>query len=253
MQVRISTPWLTVAFALAAAAPALADETIWDPLEALNRASFSFNAALAKVIAEPVTAAYQKVVPEPVQTGVGDFFTNLREPVTAVSSGLQGDFQNAGTSVGRFAINSTVGIVGIFDVATELGWVSRPEDIGTTLCSYGFHAGPYIVVPILGPTTAREAVGALGTYYALAGLVTGDSTFNYLVTDRVAATLSTKPSGASADVTPAGAQPVAATVGDPYAEQRDAYAALRADLCKNAIPATDLKASPFGSVTRVKG
>src|SRR5436305_259005 len=171
--------------------------------------------------AEPVTAAYQKVVPEPVQTGVGDFFTNLREPVTAVSSGLQGDFQNAGTSVGRFAINSTVGIVGIFDVATELGWVSRPEDIGTTLCSYGFHAGPYIVVPILGPTTAREAVGALGTYYALAGLVTGDSTFNYLVTDRVVATISTKPTGAPAEVTPAAsAQPVAAVAGDPYVEQR---------------------------------
>src|SRR3954452_11260889 len=137
MQVRISTPWLAITFALGAMAPALADDAIWDPWEALNRASFSFNAALAKIIAEPVTAAYQRAVPQPVQTGIGDFFTNLREPVTAVSSGLQGDFQNAGVSVGRFAINSTVGIVGLFDVATEMGWVSRPEDIGATLCSYG--------------------------------------------------------------------------------------------------------------------
>jgi len=227
---------------------------VWDPWESLNRASFNLNAALAKVIAEPVVGAYQSVVPQPVQTGLDDFFTNLREPVTAVSSGLQGDFQNAGVSVGRFAINSTVGIVGLFDVATEMGWVSRPEDIGATLCSYGFHPGPYIVVPILGPTTAREAVGAIGTYYALAGMVTGDSTLNYLVTDRVVATVSTKPDGAAAEVTPAASvQPVAAAAGDPYAEQRDAYAAFRADLCKDAIPATDLKATPFGSVTRVKG
>jgi phospholipid-binding lipoprotein MlaA len=238
MPIRISTPWLTVAFALAATAPVLAADTIWDPWESFNRASFSLNAALAKSIAEPITTAYQKALPEPVKTGIDDFFTNLREPVTAVSSGLQGDFQNAGVSVGRFAINTTVGIIGIFDPATEMGWVSRSEDLGATLCTYGFSPGPYIVVPILGPTTAREAVGALGAYYALAGFVTGDATFNYLVTDRVAATVSTK----SADVTPAaGAQPVAEALGDPYAAQRDAYAAFRADLCKDAIPATDLK------------
>ena len=148
-----------VVLALATALPGMAwaaDGTAWDPLESLNRASFDLNAALAKTIAEPVAAAYQSAVPAPIQSGIDDFFTNLREPVTAVSSGLQGDFQNAGVSVGRFAIHSTVGIVGLFDVATQMGWVSRPEDIGATLCSYGVHSGPYIVVPILGPTTVRE-------------------------------------------------------------------------------------------------
>lgn len=248
MTPRISTPWLAVAFALTAAAPAMADDSVWDPLESLNRASFSLNAALAKDIAAPVTAAYQSMVPQPIQTGLDDFFTNLREPVTAVSSGLKGDFQNAGVSVGRFAINSTVGIVGIFDVATDMGWVSRPEDLGATLCSYGVRPGPYIVVPILGPTTAREAAGALATYYVLSYSVTGDATVNYLITDRVVATVSTKPPAAGA----APANP-AADAGDAYVAQRNAYAAFRDGVCKDAIPANELKPTPFGSVARVKG
>jgi phospholipid-binding lipoprotein MlaA len=234
----LMTSLVGMAFVLAAAVPAIGAE-IWDPLESINRASFNLNAALAKAVADPVITAYQGNVPQSVQIGVDDFFTNLREPITAVSSGLQGDFQNAGLSVGRFAINTTVGIVGIFDVATEMGWVSRPEDIGATLCSYGLHPGPYIVVPILGPTTAREAVGALSTYYALAGAVTGDATLDYLVVDRVAATVSEKPAGGAA-----------AAAGDPYAEQRSAYAAFREDICKDAIPANQLKSSPFGSVAR---
>jgi phospholipid-binding lipoprotein MlaA len=234
MAIRISTRWLSVAFAFCLATPALAEDSVWDPWESINRATFNLNAALAKNIAEPVTAAYQKVVPQPIQTGIDDFFTNLREPVTAISSGLQGDFQNAGLSVGRFAINSTVGIVGLFDVATDMGWVSRAEDFGATLCSYGVNPGPYFVIPILGPTNAREAVGSLASFYALSG-VTGDATVNYLIYDRIAGTISTKPGSAAAPA-------------DAYAAQRDAYAAFRADVCKDGIPATQLKSSPFGSV-----
>jgi phospholipid-binding lipoprotein MlaA len=240
-------PWLTLAVALTAAAPAMADDSVWDPWESLNRATFSFNAALAKVIAEPVTAAYQSAVPESIQTGLDDFFTNLREPVTAVSSGLQGDFHNAGLSVGRFAINTTVGIVGIFDPATEMGWVARSEDLGATLCSYGLHPGPYFVVPVLGPTTAREAVGSLVTFYTLGGAVTGDATVNYLITDRVVATVSEKP---AASGTPAVAS---ADPSDPYVEQRNGYLAFREAVCKDGIPANELKASPFGSIARAKG
>jgi len=248
MRFRTSASWLTLAFVLATAAPAIADEAVWDPLESLNRATFSLNAVLARDVAAPVTAAYQSVVPQPIQTGVDDFFTNLREPVTAVSSGLQGDFQNAGTSVGRFAINSTVGIVGLFDVATDMGWVSRPEDLGATLCSYGVHSGPYFVVPVLGPSTAREAAGSLVTFYALGYGVTGDATVNYLVTDRVVATVSTKPpAGGPANPAASGA-PAVADAGDAYAAQRDAYAAFRDGVCKRTIPANQLKPSPFGSV-----
>jgi phospholipid-binding lipoprotein MlaA len=241
MATRLSiTSCLGVALALTTMVPAIAwAEDAWDPLESLNRASFDLNAALSKVIAEPVASAYHSTIPAPIQTGVDDFFTNLREPVTAVSSGIEGDFQNAGVSVGRFAINSTVGIAGLFDVATEMGWVSRPEDIGAALCSYGVHPGPYFVVPVLGPTTAREAVGSLATYIVLGNSVTGDSTFNYLVTDRVAARISEGRTGAS------GAAPAA---GDAYVAQRDAYLAFREQVCKNGIPADQLKASPFGSV-----
>jgi len=242
MASRISiTACFSVALAFASAVPATAwaADAVWDPFESLNRASFDLNAALAKVIADPVAAAYHNTVPDSVQTGLDDFFTNLREPVTAVSSGLQGDFQNAGTSVGRFAINSTVGIVGLFDVATDMGWVSRPEDIGATLCTYGIHAGPYIVVPILGPTNLRDAVGSLSTYVVLGNTVTGESTFNYLATDRVVARLSEG----------RGSQPAAAgAAGDAYTQQRDAYAAFRDEVCKDAIPADQLKPSPLGSV-----
>jgi len=242
MATRLSiTSCLGVALALTTMLPAIAwaADDVWDPLESLNRASFDLNAALSKVIAEPVASAYHSTVPAPIQTGVDDFFTNLREPVTAVSSGIEGDFQNAGVSVGRFAINSTVGIAGLFDVATEMGWVSRPEDFGAALCSYGVRPGPYIVVPVLGPTTAREAVASLSTFIVLGNAVTGDSTVNYLVADRVAARISEGRAGAS------GAAPAA---GDAYVAQRDAYLAFREQVCKNGIPADQLKASPFGSV-----
>jgi phospholipid-binding lipoprotein MlaA len=244
MATRLSiTACFGVALALTTVLPAFAwaADDVWDPLESLNRASFDLNAALSKVIAEPVASAYHSAVPTTIQTGVDDFFTNLREPVTAVSSGIEGDFQNAGVSVGRFAINSTVGIAGLFDVATEMGWVSRPEDIGAALCSYGVHPGPYIVVPVLGPTTAREAVASLSTFIVLGNAVTGDATVNYLVTDRVAARISEGRAGAPAT----GAAPAA---GDAYVAQRDAYLAFREQVCKNGIPADQLKASPFGSV-----
>jgi phospholipid-binding lipoprotein MlaA len=227
------------AAAPAAAAPAVAaaePASPWDPLEDLNRATFNFNAAWAKDIGDPVAAAYQSAVPQAAQTGIGDFFTNLREPVTAVSSGLQGDFQNAGVSATRFAINTTVGVLGVFDVATDMGWVSRPEDIGAMLCAYGIRPGPYFVVPILGPSNARDAVGSLVSFYALGSAIGGDETVNYLIADRVAARLSDKQPAA------------AASTGDAYAAQRDAYLAFRDEVCKRAIPANQLKPSPFGSV-----
>jgi phospholipid-binding lipoprotein MlaA len=258
-------PSLAIALAVVASASSVAgaaDGSASDPWQTLNRATFSLNAAIASEIGEPVTEAYRKAVPEPVQAGIDNVFTNLREPLTAVSSGLQGDFNNAGVSIGRFAINTTAGIVGIFDVATAMGWVSRPEDIGATLCAYGIQTGPYLVLPVLGPSTVRETVGLVTTYAVVGYGVAGDSTFGYIVTDRVVAGLSNRQGTPAAAPTPASGQQAAVTdqpaapaapTADPYLAQRDAYLELRQEICNDAIPATQLKASPLGNITRVPG
>ena len=211
----------------------------WDPLQDLNRATHKFNVALSTVVVETVVGAYRSTVPDGVQAGVDNLFTNLREPLTILSSGLQGDLENAGISAGRFVVNTTVGIGGLFDVATTMGWVSRPEDLGTTLCTYGVDAGPYLVLPFLGPSTGRDAVGLLTTY-ALTANVAEDLAVNYIVTDRTVAVLSDSEFSES-------------EASDPYQAERDAYLAFREQICADEIPADQLKASPLGAVKKARG
>lgn len=230
---------LAVAMNAVAAFPVLAEEaaaTAWDPLEDLNRLTFAFNSAVAMAVA-PVIVAYRDTVPEAVQTGVDNVFTNLREPVTTLSSVLQGDLENAGLSAGRFAVNLVAGIGGIHDAATPLGLTPRPEDIGSTLCSYGLGAGPYIVLPLLGPSTGREALG-LAAIYSLGYEIGDDLAATYYVADASVAALSDAPIRREAE--PA----------DFYAEQRDAYLALRDEICRDTVPAGELKASPVGRIIR---
>jgi phospholipid-binding lipoprotein MlaA len=227
-----------LAAALAAASlPAKAQTAVaqpWDPIETVNRAVYNFNVAFATTVAWPVADAYRATVPEAVQAGVDNVFTNLREPVTAVSSGLQGDLNNAGLSVGRFAVNSTAGIGGIFDVATRLGWVSRPQDLGATLCSYNVPAGPYLVLPFIGPATTREAVGLGLVWYATFGLL-DEWALTYIVADRGAAFAADPPRDVSG-------------AADPYLARRADYYAVREAACDAATPAERLKASPLGQV-----
>jgi phospholipid-binding lipoprotein MlaA len=233
---------IALAATLAAMPPAFAQSAgtaAWDPLEELNRATFAFNGAVAMALA-PVVVAYRETVPDVVQAGVDNVFTNLREPVTAVASGLQGDFDNAGVSAGRFAVNLVAGIGGILDVATEMGLVSRPEDIGSALCSYGIEPGPYVVLPLLGPSTGREAVGLIAMY-SVGYDLGGEGIVGYYIADGAAARLS--------DMSP----PPETQPADPYAEQRDAYLALREQICKDALPGTRLKASPLGVIIRKPG
>jgi len=251
------------------AVPASAQVTtpsVWDPLEQLNRATYAFNTAFVAVVAAPVISAYRSTVPETVQTGVDNIFTNLREPLTALSSGMQGDFGNFGVSLGRFAINTTAGIGGVFDVATRMGWTSRPEDFGTAMCSYGVPPGPFVVLPFVGPSNTREAVGTLATYGLTYGIA-DDYGLGYVVADRAAAAANDMPLPAaetSIVVTPAPTTPPAAdapatpnlptvtTTGVPsYEEVRAQYAAFREQLCTDAIPAAELKASPLGGVIRL--
>ena len=232
---------LAVAAVLLTASAARADNAapgVWDPLESLNRGVYSFNSAFGSSVATQVATAYDSAVPESVRTGVDNVFTNLREPLTAVASGLSGDMKNAGLSAGRFAINTTAGIAGVFDVATTMGWVSRPTDLGTTLCRYHMPAGPYLVLPFVGPSTVRDTVGVLAAYWAAFWAFEGWAPA-YIVADRAVAYTTNRPAAATD------------TAGDGYAEQRDRFQALRSGLCDGSLPADHLKASPLGRVIEV--
>lgn len=132
-----------------------------DPLEDINRFTSGFNRVLRDVVIDPVVDGYQYITPPDFQQGISNIFSNLSEPVTAVSSLLQGDTENAGNASKRFLMNSTVGIGGIGDAAKDIGIEQRKEDLGQAMAANGVEAGPHIVLPILGPSNLRDATGDL--------------------------------------------------------------------------------------------
>ena len=132
-----------------------------DCFEGLNRATFALNQTLDGILFEPVAKAY-RVLPSPVRTGVGNSLNNLSNLVTIPNNILQGDFKEAGINTGRFAINTTLGILGIFDVATQMGFSEYvKEDYGQSLGSSGVGPGCYLVLPVLGPSTIRDTAGSV--------------------------------------------------------------------------------------------
>jgi len=131
-----------------------------DCFETLNRATFSLNQGLDKVIFKPIAKSYRKL-PSPVRSGTNNVLTNLSSLVTIPNNVLQGEFKTAGVNTGRFAINTTVGILGIFDVAEKIGFSEYvKEDYGQTLGTWGIGPGCYIVLPVLGPSTVRDTTGS---------------------------------------------------------------------------------------------
>ena len=131
-----------------------------DCFESLNRATFALNQGLDKVIFEPVAKAY-RVLPSPIRTGTSNALDNISNLVTIPNNILQGDFKKAGVNTGRFVVNTTVGIVGIFDVAQKIGFPEyEKEDYGQTLGVMGVGAGCYLVLPVLGPSTVRDTAGS---------------------------------------------------------------------------------------------
>jgi len=133
--------------------------------EGFSRAMFKLNHGLDKAIFEPVAKGY-RALPSPIRKGTGNAVDNLRSLLTISNNLLQGDFHSAGTTAGRFAINTTVGILGIFDPAEKLGLKENgKEDFGQTLGAWGAGSGCYFVLPILGPTTTRDAVGLIGNVF----------------------------------------------------------------------------------------
>ena len=131
-----------------------------DCFEGLNRATFSLNQGLDKVILKPVAKAY-RTLPSPVRTGTSNVLVNLSSLITIPNNVLQGEFKTAGVNTGRFIINTTVGILGIFDVADKMGFAEyEKEDYGQTLGVWGVGPGCYVVLPVLGPSTIRDAAGS---------------------------------------------------------------------------------------------
>ena len=130
-----------------------------DPLEPMNRAIFEFNEIVDDNILEPVAKGYRYVTPDPVERSVSNFFNNLGEINTIINSALQMKLDKTITSSSRLAINSTVGVLGLFDVATSLGIQREKEDFGQTLGFYGIPSGPYLVLPFFGPSSFRDAPG----------------------------------------------------------------------------------------------
>ena len=145
----------------------------YDPWERLNRFTYRFNARFDEAIFLPVANGYRRV-PGPVRLGVHNFFSNLTEVDSVANYILQARFVGSARSLGRFVINSTIGIGGLFDVAKHLKLPSAPTGFSETLSTWGAHPGPYLVMPILGPSTLRDGVGYLGDY----GLDYGVNLFN---------------------------------------------------------------------------
>ncbi|OBX37080.1 VacJ family lipoprotein [Halomonas elongata] len=153
-----------------------------DPWEGFNRGVFAFNDTLDRYALKPVAQGYHFVTPDPVETGVGNFFSNLGEIRTTLNSLLQGKGANAGASTGRFLINSTVGVLGIFDVASHMDLTAREEDFGQTLAVWGVDSGPYLVLPFLGPSTVRDTGGLPVDFYTYPVTYVEDDTVRYSLT-----------------------------------------------------------------------
>ncbi|MBZ5489040.1 VacJ family lipoprotein [Halomonas aquamarina] len=130
-----------------------------DPWEGFNRRVFVFNDVLDRYALKPVAKGYRTVTPDPVQTGIGNFFSNLGEIRTVINSLLQGKPANAGLATSRFLINTTVGIGGLLDYATLMEITADDEDFGQTLAAWGWEESRYLVLPLLGPSTLRDTTG----------------------------------------------------------------------------------------------
>ena len=155
---------LLIVVMLSAPGAALAEPTP-DPLQPFNRAMFTFNDAVDRVFFRPLAIGYRAVLPQPVRNGVNNFFNNLRAPTTLLNDILQGKPKRAQETINRFLVNSTIGLLGFVDIATRLGLPEHQEDYGQTLAVWGVPAGPYIVLPLLGPSTLRDAVGKVPEFY----------------------------------------------------------------------------------------
>jgi phospholipid-binding lipoprotein MlaA len=206
----------------------------YDPWEGLNRRTYGFNAGLDRHLFAPITHGYLRATPAPVRRGLSSVVDNFREPRTVLNDLAQGHLGLAGRSASRFVVNSTLGVLGVFDVATPMGLAESDADFGQTLGRYGAEPGPYLVVPVLGPHNLRDALGRLvDTMADPIGLLAGGVTTPFGATRLAASALDYR-----ADADPALAALDDAT--DPYATLRSAYGQRRAYLVRGARGETEI-------------
>ena len=233
---------LAVAAALAAAPGARAaqpPDSDLDPWEPVNRVIFEANLQVDRFVLEPIAQVYAALLPDIVRTAIHGVLANLELPVSGVNALLQGDMDNAARALGRFTLNSTFGVAGLFDVAGPAGLERVDEDFGQTLAVWGVESGPYLVAPFIGPTTLRDGAGGAvdifldPTSYALP--VTGAARPSFMATnviDKRAANLERFDKARHESV-------------DLYATVRSAYLQRRRSMIANGRRAEANAASPY--------
>lgn len=154
---RIVTLLAIVTLASGCATVAEDQRVDYDPWEGLNRGTHAVNDTVDRATLKPLAKGYRKIVPEPVRNGVTNFSRNLFTPRSAINNFLQGKPKDGFSELARFVVNTTVGVGGIFDIATESGVEPKTEDFGQTAAVWGVPQGPYVVIPFLGPSTLRDA------------------------------------------------------------------------------------------------
>jgi phospholipid-binding lipoprotein MlaA len=156
---------LATALLLSGCATTSENDGVNDPLEGYNRFMYSFNDKADRFVLKPVTKAYDAVLPDPISHGVSNIFSNLNEITVIINDLLQFKFGQAMDDLGRFGLNTTVGIGGLFDVAGHAGYEKNEEDFGQTLGVWGSGPGAYVVLPFFGPSTTRDTIGRVGDYF----------------------------------------------------------------------------------------
>jgi phospholipid-binding lipoprotein MlaA len=199
-----------------------------DPLEPLNRAVDSFNQMFDRVLMEPLARGYKAITPAPVDQGVTNFFNNLSDLRSALNNLLQFKVGRAFSDVGRFAVNSTVGVLGLMDVASNMDLPRYNEDFGQTLGVWGVGSGPFLVLPFIGPSSARDGVGVVVDWYTDPLILIEDDTVRWSLRGL-------KIIDARADLLSA-SRVVSQAALDPYAFIRDAYLQRRENLVHDGNP-----------------
>jgi len=213
------------------AAPAASAESVdtgYDPLQGFNRGSFGFSMGLDRAVLRPVAHGYMAVTPSPLRRRVSAVVYNLGEPSTTVNDILQGKPKRAGRSSARFLINSTIGVLGIWDVATGMGLKAHDADFGQTFGRYGVRPGPYLYVPVIGPSNFRDGVGRVLDFFTdPVGIVGGGYTTTFGAARLGVQTVDTR---ARADT----AFRALDDATDPYVTARSAYGQYREAFIREA-------------------
>lgn len=215
--------------------PAVTDDAATDerdPWERSNRAVFRFNTAVDNAFFRPLARGYRAIMPDPLERGVTNFFSNLNDVTSAANNALQGRGNAMFSDLSRVIINSTLGLLGFIDVASKHGIPKRGEDLGQTFGVWGFDTGPYVVLPFLGPSSGRDFVGVVGDFFMLDPLLLIDddaaliATISLRYLDRRASFLT------ATDIAEQAAL-------DPYIFYREAYFQRRASQVQDSAPSDD--------------